>query len=149
MANLVYNRFKEGLMNADEDLEGGTFKVLLLTDGYTPDADDTNVAALTLASYEASGTGYDAFNYASTTPKELTGLTTTTDTGNDLAYWDANDVTWSSSTVTARYAVIYRHVDGVQANDLLCVLIDFGSNKSSSAGDFTIQWNSDGIISLA
>lgn len=149
MPNIVYNKFKEDLMNADADLEGGTFKVLLLKDTYSPDPDNATLTAIDLTTNQTTGTGYtSSFDYA-TGPKILTTATVTKDDTNDLSKWTADNVTWSSSTITARYAVIYRHVDGTQGNDIPCVLVDFGSNKSSSAGDFTIQWNTDGILTIS
>ena len=37
---------------------------------------------------------------------------------------------------------------GSEATDTLVCCIDFGSDKSSSAGDFTIQWHVDGILKI-
>jgi len=57
---------------------------------------------------------------------------------------DADDVSWASSTITARYAVIY--VDtGTTSTSALIVLINFGEDKSSSNGTFQITFDADGI----
>ena len=50
------------------------------------------------------------------------------------AYTDFNDITWSTASVTARGALIY---NSTQSNKAVAVL-DFGSDKTSTAGDFTI-----------
>lgn len=154
MANMVYNVFKKGLIDGTETLTSDTdYKVILLGSGFSADADSLTLTAAAAVASEITGAGYDvtsgagAFDYANATPKVLT-TTTDTDMGNDQAWWDATDVTWSISTITARYALIYHHVDGTEANDYPCVLVDFLTDKSSSAGDFTIQWNANGILRL-
>jgi len=62
-----------------------------------------------------------------------------------LTKWNATDSAWTTATFTAYHAVIY---DSTAGNDLICS-IDFGGAKTVSAGTFTIQWDSDGIITLA
>jgi len=86
---------------------------------------------------EVSGTGYTAGGAA------LAGLTIGA-SSNAKAYWDADDVTWSTATITARHCVLYNVTNG---NKLICSF-DFTEDKSSSGGDFKIQWSTSGIISL-
>jgi hypothetical protein len=62
--------------------------------------------------------------------------------------FDADDVVWTSSTITARGAVLYKDTGTPSTSPLICY-IDFGSNKSSNGADFTIQWSSSGILKLA
>ena len=52
-------------------------------------------------------------------------------------------MSWTSSTITARYAKIYDDT----TNDLVA-LIDFGQDESSSNGNFDINWHTDGILHL-
>ncbi len=137
MASGVYNRFKYNLMKKLIDLSTDTIKCALLTNAYTFDADHdvwTDVSA-----NEVSGTGYTAGG------KDLTSLSVTQDDTDDEGVFDAADVTWSNSTITARFAILYD--DTLAGDDLVCC-IDFGSDKSSSAGPFTIQWNVEGIVNL-
>lgn len=136
MADIIYNRFKANLMNKIVDCEADTFKVMLCTSSYTPSADHNTTSDIT---NEVSGSGYSAGGAA------LSNLSVTQDDTDDEAAWDADDVTWSTSTITARYAVIYD--DTLAGDDLVCCF-DFTSDKSSSGGDFTIQWNAEGIINL-
>lgn len=139
MADTIYNRFKANLMNKELDIGSGgdTLKLALLTNAYTPNADH-NVWA-DVSTNETSGTGYTAGGAT------LANQAVTQDDTNDRAKFDADDVTWSSSTITAYYAVLY---DDTVTGDPLIAVWDFGADKSSSAGDFTVQWHANGIILL-
>ena len=59
--------------------------------------------------------------------------------------FDADDVTWTSSTITARGAVVY---DDSLTNDPLLCYIDFGADKTSSFGDFAVAFNASGVFTL-
>jgi hypothetical protein len=144
MADVIYNRFKRALLDrvsgSGVDFDTDTLKVALVTSAYTPDIDAHNFYSdLT---NEVTGTGYSAGGSTLTTP------TVTQDNTNDWAYFDADDVTWAASTITARGAVLYKST-GVAGTSLLIAYFDFGSDKSSTAGNFTIQWNASGIVRLA
>lgn len=77
-------------------------------------------------SNEVSGTGYSAGGNTLTAVAPTSSGTT--------AFLDFNDTTWSSATITARGALIY---NSTQSNKAIAVL-DFGADKTSTAGDFTI-----------
>lgn len=139
MADVIYNAFKKNIMNGGIDLDTDTIYVMLVTSAYTPDADADNDRAD--VTNEVSGTGY------TTGGAEIANGAVTQDNTDDEGVYDGDDVTWSPSTITARGAVVYQST-GLAANDLLICYIDFGSDKSSSAGNFTIQWNSEGIVNL-
>lgn len=68
---------------------------------------------------------------------------------------DASDMSWASSTITARYAVILRNADGtgtVAAGDLLlcyCVLDTTPADVSTTNGTFAVNINASGIFTLA
>ena len=66
------------------------------------------------------------------------------DSKNDEPFFDANDVTWATSTISAKFAVLYKF----SSPQWLIAAYDFGVEKSSSVGDFTIQWNVSGIMDL-
>jgi len=137
MANLVYNAFKKNIMNGGIDLDTDTIKVALVTSSYTPNADThEDFADIT---NEAEGTGYTQGGAT------LSNKAVTADNTDDEGVFDADDVTWSSSTITARGAVVYKST-GTPANDLLVCYIDFGTDKTSSNGDFTVSWNAEGIL---
>ena len=120
---------------------GNAFKVALYTSSATMSASTTAYSATN----EVSGTAYSAGGNA------LTNVTPTT--SSTTALTDFADSTWSSSTITARGALIYNSsTTGVSANRGVLVL-DFGSDKSSSSGDFTIVFptadSSSAIIRIA
>ena len=116
---------------------GDTFKIALYTSSATLGASTT---AYTVSN-EVSGTGYSAGG------NTLTNVTPTS--SGTTAFTDFSDTTWSASTITARGALIYNSTDSDKA---VCVL-DFGSDKTSTAGDFTIVFPtadaSNAIIRIA
>lgn len=139
MADIIYNSFKANIMNGGIDLDTDTIKVMLVTSAYTPNQDTHEDRAD--VTNEVSGTGYTAGGAT------LASKTVTKDTTDNEGVFDGADVTWSTATITARGAVIYKST-GVAANDLLICYLDFGSDQSSSAADFTIAWNAEGLINL-
>lgn len=139
MANLVYNDFKGKIMDGTHDLDTQTTKVMLVTSTYVPDADAHHFRSD--VTNEVSGGGYTAGGQALVSPS------ITVDDATDKAYLDANNVVWSSSTITARGAVLYKDT-GNAATDNLIGYVDFGADYSSSNGDFTINWAAGGILEL-
>lgn len=140
MANVIYNGFKASIGDGTVDWDTDTIKVALVTSAYTPDIDlDVNFDDIT---NEVVGTGYVAGGGT------LVGCAVTVDAVNNWAEYNANDFTWSTATVTARGAVIYKDT-GAPASSPLINYVDFGSDKTSSAGDFTVQWHDDGVFKLA
>lgn len=139
MADIIFNAFKANIMNGGIDLDTDTIKVALVTSTFAPNIDtEEDFADVT---NEVSGTGYTAGGAA------LANKTVSIDDTDDEGVFDADDVTWSSSTITARGAVVYKDT-GTPATSLLICYLDFGSDKSSSSGNFTIQWGSEGILNL-
>lgn len=116
--------FKEDLMSPGANLEANTLKLALYTNAATL---NENTTAYT-TSQEVSGTGYSAGGAT------LTNVAVTTD-GN-VAIFDADNVAFANSTITAQAALIYNNSN---SNSAICVL-DFGSDKSSTNGTFEIQF---------
>ena len=139
MANVVYNYAKAELLRGHIALDSDTINVALVTSSYTPDIDaHENFDDL---DNEVSGTGYTAGGAA------LANKAVTKDTGDDEGVFDADDLTWESASITARAAIVYRD-SGVEATSQLIAYIDFTEDKTASGGDFTIQWNAEGILNL-
>tara|TARA_R100000656_G_scaffold2717_4_gene4427 strand:+ start:6816 stop:7286 length:471 start_codon:yes stop_codon:yes gene_type:complete len=120
---------------------GNTFKAALYTSSATMSAATTAYSATN----EVSGTGYSSGGAA------LTNVTPTT--SSTTALTDFADLTWSGSSITARGALIYNSsTTGGSANRAVQVL-DFGADKTSTSGDFTIQFPtadaSNAIIRIA
>jgi hypothetical protein len=133
--------FKKELMTGTHDFTastGNTFKLALYTSSATLDATTTAYSATN----ETSGTGYSAGGGT------LTNVTPTT--SGTTAYTDFADLTFSSSTITANGALIY---NDTAAGDPSVVVLAFGGDKSSSSGDFVIQFPtadaSNAIIRIA
>jgi hypothetical protein len=75
-----------------------------------------------------TGTGYTA------TGATLTNISPTV--AQNVAFVDFNDVTFTTATITAAAALIYNTSNGSKA----VVVLDFGGSKTSTNGDFTIQF---------
>jgi hypothetical protein len=139
MASVIFNAFKQKLMVGACDLDTDVFNVALLTNSFTPDIDTMMVWGDTgVSSNEITGVNYVSGGTI------LTGMTVMLNTSTDKAILDATDVTWASSTITARYVAIYKATEP----KWLVAAFDFGSDKSSNNGDFTVQWNASGIMDL-
>ena len=80
----------------------------------------------------ASGTGYSAGG------NTLTNVTPTTSSTTALV--DFADTTWSSSTITARGALIYNSSTTAGSANRAVAVLDFGTDKTTSSGDFTITF---------
>lgn len=128
-------------MDGSIDLDTDTIKVALVTSSYTPDQDAHDFWD-DVSANEVANSGTYAAGGATLANKAVTQ-----DNTDDEGVFDADDVSWTSATITARYAVIYKST-GVSSTSPLICLIDFGSNQSSTAGTFTLPWNSEGIINL-
>lgn len=137
----VYGRAAELLLEGSHDLDGATYNVMLTTSAYTPDVDTHDFRSD--VTNEVTGTGYSAGGQA------LGTVTVTYDSANNRAVFDAADAVWASSTITARYAVIYRARGGASSADELLCYVDFGADVSSTGGAFTIAWHANGIVTAA
>lgn len=139
MANVIYNSFKRDIMNGSIDLDTDTIKIALVTSSYTPDQDaHDNFDDVT---NEVSGTGYTAGGAS------LANKAVTADNTDNEGVFDADDVVWSTSTITARGAVVYKSTGTPSSSKLICYF-DFSTDQISSGGNFTIQFNSEGILNL-
>lgn len=130
--------FKVDLLDGEHDFGVDTFKIALYTSSATLGATTTAYSATN----ETSGTGYTAGG------NTLTVSVTPTSSGT-TAYISFANTTWSTASITARGALIY---NSTNANKAVAVL-DFGSDKTSTAGDFTINFPtadaSNAIIRIA
>ncbi len=123
--------FKKELLEAAHDFRnsgGDTFKIALYTSSATLGASTTAYSSTN----EVTGTGYDAGG-ATLTRVDPTSSGTT-------AYTDFADITWSTATITANGALVYNSTPTHTYTNPSCIVLAFGSDKSSTAGDFTIQF---------
>ena len=126
-----------GTTVARGDTSADSFKIALYTSSATLGASTT---AYTTTN-EVSGTGYSAGGQALTTVAPSSSGTT--------AFLDFNDETFTTATITARGALIYND----DQSDKAVAVLDFGGDKTSTAGDFTIVFPtadaSNAIIRIA
>jgi hypothetical protein len=139
--NFMCTSFKKEILEAVHNFKnsgGSTFKLALYTNS---------------ASFNAATTAYTTGNEVSGTNYSAGGGTLTRvdpSSSGTTGFTDFSDLTFSSSTITARGALVYN--DSASGNPT-CVVLDFGSDKSSSSGDFTVQFpaadSSNAIIRIA
>lgn len=132
-----FNKYLELLGGGSINMVSDTIKVMLCTSSFTPDVDNMNFKSD--ITNEAVGTGYTAGGQA------LASKAWTREDANNRAFFDAADVVWPSSTITARYAVFYKDT-GTPTTSPLIGYFDFEADKSSDAGNFTLEWNASGIF---
>jgi len=137
MVDAIYDSFAEDVAKNNIDLDTDTFYIMLVTSSYTQSDAHSKRSNIT---NEVTGTGYTAGGKTIGTP-------TVTKSGN-ITTFDAPDVTWATSTITARGAVIYKSRGGASSADELVCFLDFLSDKTSTAGDFTVSFNASGIITF-
>ena len=132
MANTVCTSFKSELLSGVHDFAtaGDTFKLSLYTSSSTINNASTTV-------YTTSDEVADSGSYAAG-GGSLANQAVSTD--GTTALVDFDDLSFTSATITARYALIYNSTD---SNKAVCVL-DFGTDQTSTSGTFTIQFPSAG-----
>lgn len=122
--------FKSELLGGVHDLDTDTIKMALIIPSMagTYDATTTNYSDVTGNSDEvsSSGTNYTTGGVTLTTPVITTSGTT--------AYFDCDDVVFSTVDLDARGAIIY---NSSKADRAIC-LLDFGETKTATDGDFTV-----------
>lgn len=140
--NFMCTSFKKELMTGTHNFTAGTgntFKLALYTNS---------------ASFTAATTAYTATNEVGNSGTYSAGggtLTNVTPTSSGTtALTDFADLTFTSATITARGALIY---NDTPVGNPTVVVLDFGSDKSSTSGDFQIVFptadSSNAIIRIA
>ena len=120
--------FKQALLDGEMDFSSDTsqtFKIAL----YTSSADLSASTTTYSTTNEISGTGYTAGGNTLTIASNST-------TSGTTAFVDFSDTSWTSSSITARGALIYKSGG---TNPSIAVL-DFGEDKSSVSGTFTVTF---------
>jgi hypothetical protein len=131
--NYLCTSFKKELLQAKHDFTastGHTFKLALYTNS---------------ASFTAATTDYTATNEVGNSGSYSAGGGTLTNvtptTSGTTAFTDFADITFTSATITARGALIYNTTTGGGSGTTEAVaVLDFGSDKTSTAGDFAITF---------
>jgi hypothetical protein len=144
--NFMCTTFKQGLLNGDFDFSSDTsqvFKIALFTssaDGTDFGGDSTDMDA-TVKYYatdnEVADTGSGGNPYVAGGGTLV--ISTNPTTSGTTAYLSFSEETFTNATMTARGAIIYRSDGSAPTNDA-CVVLDFGADKTSTSGDFTITF---------
>ena len=137
----VFNIAKEKLADGVFDLDTQTFKMAICTNvqalAATFAGSSTDCRYADLTAQVASGGGY-------TTGGKT--LTCTWVRSSGTVTFDCDDQAWTSSTITAKYAVIY--ADNTN-DDLLCFCeLDTVTSVSTTAGTLTVTINASGVFTL-
>lgn len=130
----------QSAFNKEIDFNSDTMKVMLCTSTYTPNQDTHQYKSD--VTNEVSGTGYTAGGATLGTP------TVTYTAATKVLKLDGANVSWASSTITARYAVIYDSTPATDATRPLLAYVDFGADVSSTNGTFSITWDAAGIATV-
>lgn len=141
----VYGHALEQIQENGIDLAGDSFRMVLVTSSYTPNQ-STNTAWSDISANEvANGNGYTTHGKALTVTSTRSGLVVT---------FDCDDQAWTSSTITAKYAVIVHDADGngaLAAGDIPVCYSDLengGGSLSTTNGTFTVSINASGVFTV-
>ena len=143
--NFMCTSFKQQVLEAVHDFRvtgGDTFNLAL----YTNSASFTAATTAYTATNEVGNSGsYSAGGGALSRVNPTTSGTT--------AFTDFADLTFTTATITARGALIYNSTPTHTYTNPTVVVLDFGSDRTSTAGDFTIVFPtadaSNAIIRIA
>ena len=149
--------FKAEILLAVHDFRatgGDTFKLALYTSSADLNANTTTYSASNEVS--SSGTNYTA---GGGTLTRLGVVTSNNTASTGVGFTDFSDLTFTNATITARGALIYNNTPSANSNanttltNAAVAVLDFGSDKSSTDGDFTIVFptasNTAAIIRIA
>lgn len=147
MANAIPNSALAGLINGSIDLNTDDIRVRLCMTNTTC---DTEVDAIDNLSDYTTIDPCDATGYADVA---LVSETVAADDSNNRADFSANDAVFSGlggdATRDIQGTLVYKYVDGTNANDVPIVFIDFTENKSSAATQITVPFSTTDILRIA
>lgn len=136
----LVNSFKKA--GIDLVLAEGTIKAMILNNSHTTNI-DTQEFIDDVSANEVSGVGYTSGGQA------LTGVATSIDTGTDTVKLDADNITFSTVTISNARFVAYYVDTGVPGTSRITNIVDFGSDQSRAAEDLVIEIATGGILDLA
>ncbi len=141
----VYSAAMENITDGALDLDTNTFRMVLVTSSYTPAQNTHSTWVDASANEVAAGGGYSTHGKL---------LTCTTTRSAAVTTFDCDDQSWTSSTITAKYALIVRDADAngaLASTDLLVAYCDLetgGGSVSTTAGTLSITINASGVCTF-
>ena len=149
IAQAMCTSFKKELLEGVHNFKnsgGDTFKLALYAEGSGGKSSTTATLGATSTAFVTTGEVASSGTYA-TGGGSLTRVDPTT--SGTTAFTDFADLSFTTATITAMGALIYNSSDSNKA----VAVLDFTSNKTSTAGTFTIQFPtadaSNAIIRIA
>ena len=136
-----YGQVFKSAFNKEIDWDSDAIKVMLTTSAYTPDQDAHQYKSSVTNEVAATG-GYTAGG------NTLTTCTSTYTGATNKLMLDADDTSWTSSTITARTAVVYDSTPGTDATRPLVCYQQSDVDIVSSGGTFQITWSASGILEV-
>ena len=140
MANIIPFSFRGELFSGTHNFANGgdAFKIALYTSN--PYSTSSTVA---LTTNEVSSSGSSNYERKALSSEAVASSTA-------VASVDFANSTWASATFTAAFAAVYND----DKSDKLCVVLDFGGNKTATNGTFTVSYPdpstpANAIISMA
>ena len=129
MANVIPNSFRGELFSGTHNFASGgdSFKIALYTGSIG--AVYTTSSTVVSATNEVSTGGGSNYTRQALSSQAVASTTA-------VASVDFGDSTWSSATFTAAFAAIYND----DKSDKLCVVLDFGGDKTCTNGTFKITY---------
>lgn len=122
------NNWRRDSFNKVIDSANDTFRMPL----YNASSHDANTGAYTTVAEVANSGTYAAGGAA------MTGAAQTTDTTNNVSFYDWADVSYTSSTITATDCMIYDDTVTTPTANVSVYIGDFGGSRTTSNGTFTI-----------
>lgn len=136
MASANFRNFARALVKGDIDFDTITCKVMLVSSVPSESNLDTWVNRSDVTN-EITGTGYTAGGIAQAFTLDALD---TTNNRQPISFTD-NLTAWTSATITAVGAIIYKNT-GTASTDTLLWFIDFGGSFSVTAGTFGLDYTS-------
>ena len=140
MNEVVYNSFARALFDGSINLRKDAIFAMLVID-YEPDKAN-HLSRADVMRYEVQGMGYR------TGGRQLQGQVVYLDTLRDRSVFDAADLAWPDTALTAAGVILYRAGGGPPSADLLICCHQFDTEKTSSGGPFDVKWDEAGILDL-
>ena len=149
IAQAMCTSFKQELLVGTHNFtnsSGNTFKLALYAEGSGGKSRTTATLGATTTAFTTTGEVANSGSYSSG-GGSLTKVAPTS--SGTTAFTDFSDISFTTATITAMGALIYNDTN---SNKAVCVL-DFSTNKTSTAGTFTVQFPtadaSNAIIRIA
>jgi hypothetical protein len=142
MASLITNPTKKYLLDLAV-ADATALTVMLLTSSHTTNI-DTQDFINDVSGNEITNTAGSAYTAGG---KALSNVATSQDDTDNEAVLTGDNLSWTSASFTARYAVLYDNT-GTPATSRIWAIYDLGADKISDGGTFLLTINSEGLINL-